>query len=54
MYTPTKHRKCQLIVTVAILVAMVAHYGLEFFLPQYKVLAPLAGALASLVWVWVE
>lgn len=54
MYTHDRHRKCQVVVTIAIFVAMVAHYALEYFAPEYKFFAPLAGACASVIWVWIE
>lgn len=54
MYTKDRHRKCQVVVTIAIVVAMVAHYLTEYFAPHYKFLAPLAGACASIIWIWIE
>lgn len=54
MYTPTRHRKCQLIVTVAITLAVATHYIFLWLAPEWINWAPLAGGLASLLWIWLE
>lgn len=48
------HRKAQLLVTVAVGVATVAHFLCGLYAPRLEPLAPLAGLLANLVWIWVE
>jgi len=53
-YSTSKHRRCQVVITVGIVAALVAHYAFEFFFPNLRQLAPLVGAIASLLWVWIE
>lgn len=54
MHVISRHRKAQIVITVAVALAVGAHYVMELFLPEYKAFAPLAGAFASLVWIWIE
>lgn len=54
MYTLPRHRKCQLIVTVAISLAVAAHYLILWLAPEWINAAPLVGAAASILWIWVE
>lgn len=50
----THHRKAQLLVTLAVALATVAHFLCLLCAPWLEPLAPLAGLLANLVWIWVE
>lgn len=48
------HRKAQLLVTLAVALATAAHFLCVLCAPAWEPLAPLAGLLANLVWIWVE
>lgn len=53
-YSLSRHRRAQCVVTVGVLLAVITHYVFEFFFPGLVRYAPLAGAGASLLWVWIE
>lgn len=48
------HRKAQVTVTVAIILSMAAHFACAAWAPSWEPIAPLAGFLANMIWIWVE
>lgn len=50
----TKHRRAQVVVTIALAVATAAHFVCVVCAPALEPLAPVAGLAASLVWIWIE
>lgn len=49
MTTRCKHH---VLITAAVGCATLSHYLFSYFAPEYLGFSPLAGFLASLIWIW--